>query len=186
MKTHNILFILMSFLLLSCASTNTATEAEITRLRALIEKKSFEIENEWAEPQVTNAMAQISNAGMLPTGSSVGSINLIGNSNYFRMKGDSVMASLPYYGERQFGGNYGSRDAGIEFEGVPKKISINKAKQQSYKINFSINDKNNTSERYDVIVQIYPSLSSTIQVISSQKNSIRYRGRVLKKEFQKN
>ncbi|WP_428740354.1 DUF4251 domain-containing protein [Tenacibaculum sp.] len=167
------------FLLFSCASSKNATQVEIDNLNALIQSKTFEIESEWAEPQVTNAMMQITNARMLPTGSSAGNINLIGNSNFFRMKGDTVAAYLPFFGERQMGGSYGGTKIGIEFEGVPKDLVISEDKENSYRINFKIRDKNTTTENYNVVVRIYPSLSSTIYVNSTQKNSINYRGRVI-------
>lgn len=170
----------MIFVLFGCASSKNATQAEIDNLNALVESKTFEIEAEWAEPQATNAMTQIANAGMLPTGSNAGNINLIGNSNFFRMKKDTVAAYLPYFGERQMGGSYGGRDIGIEFEGVPENLVISEDKENSYKISFKIKDKNTTTENYNVIVRLYPSLSSTIYVNSSQKNSIRYRGKVHK------
>ena len=173
------LLICMIFMLFSCASSKNATQTEIDNLNALIQAKTFGIESEWAEPQVTNAMIQIANAGMLPIGSNAGDINIIGNNNFFRMKGDTVTAYLPYFGERQMGGSYGGRDSGIEFEGVPKDLVISKDKENSYKINFKIKDKNTTTENYNVVVRIYPSLSSTIYVNSTQKNSINYRGRVI-------
>lgn len=180
MKRYSIL-VGVIFILFSCASSRKATQAEIDNLKALIESKTFEIESEWAEPQATFAMTQIANAGMLPSGSSAGNINLIGNTNFFKMKKDTVSAYLPYFGERQSGGSYGGTDIGIVFEGVPKNLTINKAKENSYRINFKINDKNNTTENYNVIVRIYPSLSTSIYVISNQKRSINYRGRVINK-----
>lgn len=175
----------MIFVLFSCASSKNTTQAEIDNLNALIESKTFEIEAEWAEPMVTNTMAQIANAGLLPIGSNAGNINLTGNSNFFRMKGDTVAAYLPYFGERQAGGAYGGRDIGIEFEGVPEDLVISEDKENSHKISFKIKDKNTTTENYNVIVRVYPSLSSTIYVNSTQKNSIRYRGKVQKTSEEK-
>ena len=101
------------------------------------------------------------------------------------MKKDTVAAYLPYFGERQAGGSYGGTDIGIEFEGVPKDLVVSEDKENSYKISFKIKDKNTTTENYNVIVRVYPSLSSTIYVNSTQKNSIRYRGKVLKTSKEK-
>ncbi|MGG6231358.1 DUF4251 domain-containing protein [Tenacibaculum sp. SDUM215027] len=175
-----VFFISMIFVLFSCASSKNVTQAEIDNLNALVESKTFEIEAEWAEPMVTNSMAQIANAGMLPAGSSAGSINLVGNSNFFRMKKDTVAAYLPFFGERQMGGSYGGTDIGIEFEGIPENLVVSEDKENSYKISFEIKDKNTKTENYNVIVRVYPSLSSTIYVNSTQKSSIRYRGKVVK------
>ncbi|CAM1362174.1 conserved exported hypothetical protein [Tenacibaculum sediminilitoris] len=181
-----VFFVSMIFVLFSCASSKKVTQAEIDNLNALIQGKSFEIVSEWAEPQVTNSMIQIANAGMLPVGSNVGSINLTGNNNFLKMEGDTVSASLPFFGERQMGGSYGGTDIGVKFKGVPKKMNVTESKANSYKIKFSINDKESPSENYNVTVQVYPSLSTTIYVNSSHKSPIRYRGRVLNKTSKEN
>lgn len=183
MKKYILLFGVLC-ILLACASSNKATQAEIDRLQAILNNKSFEIESEWAQPQATYAMTQLANAGMLPIGSDAGNINLVGNANYFRVKGDSISAFLPYFGERQSGGGYGSTSGGIEFEGLPNNYTVDAAKNDSYVLKFSIRDKNTTSENYNVIVRVFPNLSSTIFVNSSQKRSIRYRGRIVNTELE--
>ncbi|WGH76460.1 DUF4251 domain-containing protein [Tenacibaculum tangerinum] len=184
MKRYVIL-ISVVFILFGCAASKKVTQAEINYLDTLIKSKSFTIDSEWAEPQVTNAIMQIANAGMLPVGSNAGSINLVGNSNFFKMKKDTVAAYLPYFGERHMGGSYGGRNTGIEFEGIPEELTISEGKENSYRIRFRISDKNTPTEAYTVLVQVFPSLSSTIYINSSQKNSIRYRGKVIKTSEEK-
>ncbi len=139
----------------------------------LVDNKTFRIESDWAQPLVTNSMAQI--GGLLPPGSTAGRINLIGNSNFFLMEGDSVSAYLPYYGERQAGGGFGANGA-IQFNGIPKGLEVKKdPKTQGYRMNFNINEK---GENYSVTVQLYPNLKSHITVNSSQRFFIRYDGKV--------
>src|SRR5690606_7693517 len=109
-------------------------------------------------------------------GSTAGQINLVGNTNYLRMDKDSISAYLPYFGERQMGGNYGGTNGGIEFEGVPKNLKITPTDKNGYNISFSINDKENNPENYRVYIQIFHDLNANMVISSSQRLSIRYRG----------
>ncbi len=153
-----------------------ATSKQLERLVAL---KTFEIENNWAQPQVIGAMSQIQNSGLLPPGSSASSIDLTNHTNYFRMKEDSVFAYLPYYGEQRIAGRYTNNEMGIAFEGVPEALTIGKGKKSSYLITFTINGKNKTSENYAVTLKLFSNLTSTMSINSSHRTSITYTGRVI-------
>ena len=144
-------------------------------LKVSVKMCLFEIESDWAQPQVTTAFAQLGD--LLPAGSNASNISLIGNSNYLQIKDSIVNAFLPYYGERRQGGAYGSGKTGIEFEGVPQDFKTNRGKKNSYEIRFNIKDKNSRSENYTVYVQVFPNLSSSININSSHRTSISYRGR---------
>ncbi len=117
---RNLLYLLIVLTVVySCGSTkNTMNAQETEQFTNFIENHFFEFTADWANPMATQGLNAISNAGLLPPGSNAGSIQINGTSNFLRIKGDSVMANLPYYGERRFGGGYGS-STGIEFEGVP-------------------------------------------------------------------
>ncbi len=180
MRTYISLLIVL-FLFFSCASSKTEiSKEELKKVANLINSKSFKIESSWAYPRVTNSLVALQNAGFFVNGSSASSIDISGHSNYFIMKNDSVDISLPYYGERQMGGNYGSTDTGIVCKGIATKIKTSKNKNGSYKIRFSVNDKNSTTENYNLTILIYPNLTTNITVFSSQRNSIQYRGRIKK------
>jgi hypothetical protein len=146
-------------------------------LDEMMENKTFQIASSWAQPQVTLAMQQLGNAGMLPQGSTVGNIDISSTSNYLKMENNSVKAKLPFYGERQFGGGYNNNE-GIAFEGIPNNLQIEKAKKEAYDIRFNIRDKNSSAESYQVYIKLFPNLTSTITVNSNQRYSIQYRGRV--------
>lgn len=172
-------YFLLIFVLLGCASANKAHVIETKDTKALddlISGKYFEIVSDWAQPQLTSAMAQVGNAGLLPPGSNVGNINLIGNPNFLKMKGNEVEAYLPYYGERQMGGTYNNNRTGIEFEGIPQDFEVNRGKKDSYEIIFTVSDKNTITETYRVVIQLFPNLSSAITINSSQRFPIRYKG----------
>ena len=174
----SIVYFLAALVFLGCASTtktHTITEKDTKALDELVTSKSFEIASDWAQPQVTNALTQIGNAGLFPPGSNVGNISLIGNSNYLKMQGEKVQAYLPYFGERQMGGTYSNNRSGIEFDGTPEDLEVKRGKRDSYEIRFNIKDKNST-ENYAVTILLFPNLSSSININSSYRFPIRYKG----------
>jgi len=180
MKTRNFIRLLMVVsLVLGCASANTGKVTDGGKvLDELVTKNSFEIVAEWAQPRVTSAMASIANAGLLALGNSINNINLIGNSNYLKVFKDSVSGYLPYFGERQMGGSYGGGTTAIQFEGAPKEYRVKKGKKHSYTIQFNIADKNSPTENYTISIQLFKNLAASIDVTSSHRFFIRYRGKV--------
>lgn len=160
----------------ACGSSSKTVEAttESNKLDEMVDQKSFEIVSEWAMPLMTNSLNSIGNAGFFPPGSAGSRITLIGNPNYLRVRGDSVSAHLPYYGERQMGGGYNNRTTAIKFKGIPKDFEITKDdKDQSYAVHFEINDQ---SENYNINLKLFPNLKGSISVNSSQRFQIRYSG----------
>lgn len=169
--------------LIGCTSSKAPSEAEISQLQGFMQQKSFEFNADWANPMATRSLNSISNAGLFPPGSNAGRINLIGNPNYLRIKGDSVSGYLPYYGERQFNAGYGSA-SGIEFDGVAESYTgAYDSKEKAYKIQFKTR---NNAERYTIIMLIYPNKKANVSVASSDRFSIRYDGDVKELETDKN
>lgn len=166
--------LLVFSLLISCSSTKKNI-SDTHPIHALISSKSFEFTADWANPMVTQSMTAVANSGLIPPGSNVSRINLTGNPNFIKIVADSVSASLPYYGERQFGGGYGSA-TGIEFNGIPEGYDQTfDADKGKYTISFNIKD---TSDRYYVTMAIFPSKSTTVAVSLNNRNSIRYEGAI--------
>lgn len=168
---------------IGCTSTKMGSPTEIEALKSLMTTKSFEFTADWANPMVTQSLTAVANSGLIPPGSSISRINLAGSSNYLKVFGDSVSANLPYYGERQFGGGYGS-STGIEFKGLAddyvQRFDADKGK---YNISFKIKDK---AEQYFVMMDVYPNKSTSISVNTSNRLSIRYDGEVESLENIKN
>ncbi len=167
-----------SFVIVTCGSSDLKSTSEMNKtLDEMMNKKNFQIVSSWAQPQVTLAMQQLGNSGMLPQGSNVANIDISTHSNYLKMENDSVKAILPFYGERQFGGGYNNNE-GIAFEGIPHNLTIEKDRRDSYSIRFNIKDKNSSSEYYQVFIKLFTNLASTITINSNQRRSIQYRGTV--------
>ena len=122
-------------------------------------------------PMANNALNQIA----ARQGGNASRINLIGNPNYLKVKGDSVLAFLPYFGQRQRGGGYNNDGGGIKFEGIPKNYEVTKNNEnQRQDIRFDINEN---SENFSVLVSIFPNLNTTINVNSTQRSPISYDGK---------
>ena len=157
------------------AAKSSASASDSRALDAMVDSKHFKIDVEWANPRMTASMNSVLSSGLLPPGSMPNRINLMGNGNFLQMKGDQVIADLPYWGERQMGGGYNS-NKGIKFDGLAKdlKITKNEEKQQTM-ITFSISEN---SESYNVRLILTPNMNGTIFITSSQRNMISYWGQV--------
>ncbi|PRX54829.1 uncharacterized protein DUF4251 [Flagellimonas meridianipacifica] len=170
-------------LAVGCASTSAPeiTSEQIKELDAIVNSKSFEFKARWARPLVTSSLNSVANAGLLPQGSTINNIDLVGNNNYLRMNGDSVVAYFPYFGERQLGGTayLGSNNA-IEFEGVPGNMKINK-NEKGYMVAFDIKHK---TETFQVNAQLFPNKKSNININSTHRFPISYIGNFEKTEEQ--
>jgi hypothetical protein len=171
---YMLLFLLM--VSLGCASNPKPkySEAELESLNTAVTQKSFEVDARWARPMPDPALTSIANAGLVPQGSTVNRINITGTSSYLRVKNDSVVADLPYYGERQMGGTYNPIKGGVHFKGLAKDFSMEPTKKDSgVAVKFSVNEG---PENYQVHIQLYPSGTSNISVVSSHRTPIWYDG----------
>ena len=175
--------VIMLLLMMSCSSSKLLTEAQKQELQAWGTEKAFEIESDWAKPMPTAAFNAVANTGILGLGNSAGSINILGNINYFKMKGDTITGYLPYYGERYMGGGYNNNIA-IEFNGIPrsKEIKWNEQKQRA-EMRFSIYQKDN-NELYDIFIMIFSNKTTRMDVNSSERSLITYEGKIKPLESQ--
>ncbi|MBQ0736185.1 DUF4251 domain-containing protein [Aquimarina celericrescens] len=175
-----ILILILGSICIGCSSTKdiTATPAQIEALNEMIRIKEFQIESRWAYPLVTNSLSSVANSGLLPPGSSVNNIDLVGDSNYFKMIGDSISMYLPYFGERRVSGNYNSTDTAIKYNNKPDQIEVKRNdRNQTYEMRFKAKSKNDT---YDVFVKLFPNLTAMIFINSIYRTTISYKGEVSK------
>lgn len=173
MKYLIVLGLVIAFV--SCGTQNAAkTKVNEEKMRSFATVDSIKIESNWARP--LNA-TEIQNTGLLPIGSSAANISLIGNTNYFKIIGDSLSVYLPYYGRRQMVGPNNPDDVGIVFEGIPSEFtqSYNQRKNR-YEYYFEFN---NGTENFQTRVNIYSNLRTDIQVNSTYRTFISYGGLVI-------
>ncbi|WP_233268495.1 DUF4251 domain-containing protein [Cellulophaga sp. L1A9] len=172
-------FLFSGCLLLGCSTTNKTIAAtpKSKALDKLVVEKKFLIISDRASPMTTSSMNALANSGLLGPGNSPGAINLIGNTNYLRIKGDSIKARLPFFGERQIGGGYNSNDTGISFENIPTAYEhVKNNSTQIHTVKFKISGE--TNEQYTFTVLLFPNWTTEIRVNSSQRTSIGFRGTV--------
>ncbi|NDV42954.1 DUF4251 domain-containing protein [Flagellimonas sediminis] len=176
MKTlfHTIFTVALLFFVTGCSSVYQATPEEVAALDKIARDQHFEIQAMWAQPMASQSLNSIANAGLLPPGSTASRIDIAGSRGYLRMVGDSVMADLPYFGERRMGGTYNPQQTGIKFEGVPKDFSLEPVtKGKGYVIKFNVNQG---AEAYQVVAQLFPNRTARIAMSSSHRTNIWYQG----------
>lgn len=160
MKTKiKFIFLATIFLILACGGAkNTEKELrEFEQLKDLVNSREFVIENQWAMPLRG------------------GNINLIGNANFIRFKGDSVELFLPYFGVRHSGGGYGG-EGGIKYEGPAKELNITKDEgNNTIELRF---EGQQGSENLDFYITFFPNGEASTSVTSSDRDAISYRGEV--------
>lgn len=173
-KYLNYLFILG--FLLGCGGSKVAqTNYQVESLKALMAISSFLFRAEFAYPMATQSLNAISNAGLLPPGSTAGAIQINGTSSFLKVQGDTVSANLPYYGERRFGGGYGS-NTGVAFKDISTSYQqIFDTDKNRFEISFTVSEK---MELYTLDLTIYPNKTANLIVSSTQRNSIRYSGTI--------
>ena len=166
--------------MMSCGmSKSNASAEEIAALEAMVNNRNFKIDSDWAYPRNTMAMQQVLNSGLLQPGNNAGAINLIGNSNFITISGDSISSFLPYYGERQMQVSYNGGDSAIQFDGLLEDYKVVKNKNGSYTMSFEATSK---SERFNTNITIFPNLRSNISLNSASRFPISYSGTVIKEE----
>lgn len=161
---------------ISCKSAKDAiTPEQMASFKQTISKKEIDIEFTWAQPSgLLNNVRGIEN--LLPIGSSVNNINLIGNPNYLRIIKDSIAMDLPYFGQQQLANNntYGSTETGMIFKGFPEKFNqIFNKKKNRYMFKYSLNTE---SEYLKMTLYLYPNNIATLSVNSSHRTIINYNG----------
>ncbi|WP_162558692.1 DUF4251 domain-containing protein [Robertkochia solimangrovi] len=172
------LAILSIVITVGCGSSNVAVSPEQQKIvDDMIEAREFRIENDWANPLMTTSMAQLANSGLMAPGNNIQRVSLIGNPNFLEVKGDSVKADLPYFGERQRGAGYDTDGNGIKFEDkvTDMDVSYNNSKNR-YDIKFSAKRK---TEIFNIIINVFGNGSSAISINSSDRNNIRYDGKIM-------
>lgn len=168
-------FVFVFFItIFSCKSTKY-TEYQINFFEILVENKSLRIESDTAYPQVTNAMQQVLNSGILSAGNNASSISLIGNSNFLRISGDSITSYLPYFGERQMNIDFGGTNGGIQLQGIMENYTVTKGINNSVILSFKAKSK---QESYNIQIKLYPNLNAVIHLNGNSRSPISYSGRV--------
>lgn len=165
-----IFYFICSFLLFyNCKSK--VTVAEMTALNNVISKKSFEINANSATPIAFANTRGIEN--LFPPGSNAAIVNLASIQNCIKIKNDSLLLNLPYYGELQIVIGYNS-EAGLKFEGIPSESNISfNEKKNNYLLRYKVNVKNKSLQ---IVITMFASKRSSFSINSSSRTPILYDG----------
>ncbi|HLS31174.1 MAG TPA: DUF4251 domain-containing protein [Flavobacteriaceae bacterium] len=179
------LFIIIILVLFSCSSAkladNDTKKVNTAKIEELIEKEAFKINVDYAFPKTSSQFNQaVQNLNLSAVGNSANRINIQGEGYYLEIKKDSVIAVLPFYGEQYSGYQITTHDR-IEFKGDSEKYEINAdptKKSNRTRISFQIADANRIGEWYDVSLLIFENGKTDMQVSSSRRSIMAYRGEV--------
>jgi len=106
------------------------------------------------------------------------SIDLTTNSNYLRVKNDSIDSEMPYFGRAYSGVGYGSSNGGLHFKGVMKDYSITKNKKD-FTIRAEVKDN---ADNYRITLTVFFEGSASLNISSNNRDSINYRGSIEKQK----
>jgi len=146
---------------------------EMQALLNIVNSNQFEVIADWMKPMPTQGLNSVANAGLLPIGSTLANIQINGSNNFVRVKGDSVSANLPFYGERRFGGGYNT-DTGIVFNGIPENY-VKKEIKNKIEVSFTISEH---QDSFDVSMTLFPNNNANIAINSTNRNFISYTGHI--------
>lgn len=174
---RNIISIFLAICLVSCASNKSklSNEQQFQKLDSIVSSVNFSISSTVAMPASSDAFRRVSNTGLLGAGNTASNINLVNNPNYLRINGDVVSISLPYYGTIT-NSNYRNTNT-INFNGTYKNYDIKKDRNKNrYVIYFEIK---NRTELISFRITLYANLVTNIQLQSTHRSPIQYRGKVI-------
>ena len=156
----NIKLILLFTVLFTGVLSAQNKDSKFENVKSLIESKNFRFEGTWAYPMRG------------------GSINLIGNPNSLDVKGDSVNVYLPFFGVSQL--SHYNTNGGFKYEGPAENYEVAyDDKKQKATITFNVHQE---VERLDVTITISSIDNANVDVISSHRDIMRYKGDLEKLE----
>tara|TARA_R110002096_G_C14338257_1_gene701926 strand:+ start:163 stop:696 length:534 start_codon:yes stop_codon:yes gene_type:complete len=170
MKFRVLFLSILCISFLSCKSS--ATLAEIENLKETATSKNFTIISDSANPTALMNTRGIEN--LLPPGNNLANISLVNIQNNFTIKNDSIFLDMPFYGERRFGGGYGT-ESGLQFEGIPEKVESSfNPKKNTYEFEYLLNTK---TESLRISLTLFANKTSRFTVNSSHRSTITYNGK---------
>ena len=169
-KIRVLLVFILSMYLLGCKST--ATVAEINSLKEVVADKNFEFTANSAIPLSFGNTRGIEN--LLPIGSNTGFINLIGSPNFLKISNDILDIDMPFYGVRNLGGTYNTRDVGFKFKSKIETVKTTfNSKKKNYILRYNVNNK---QENLRITLTLFANNTCNLNIISSHRNTINYKG----------
>lgn len=163
MKTLVFSFFLTFSMLIGFAQEKTKQQikeekklAKQKEVEVLLDSKEFEFVGDRAYPQGGRT------------------IDLTTNSNYFRLKNDSIHSEMPFFGRAYSGVAYGG--GGFDFKGPIKDYSIEKSKKK-YLIKANVRGQ---SDSYSILLAVFFDGGASLSINSNNRSPINYTGNIEK------
>ena len=167
----------------SCKSTDglasSKASVDMAQLETMLNDQNYRIAIGVVYPLNSIATAQaLNNAMITNTGSASNRIDVHGDNYFIEFKDGKAKGYLPYFGEQRVSSpRFGVAKMGISFEDMPRDYSIRKHKKKdAYIVEFVIDDKNDTSEAYDVNLTVFANSNVNVDIAPTLKQMIRYSG----------
>lgn len=94
--------------------------------------------------------------------------------NFIKFKPDFIKSEMPFFGRGFSGLGYGGSDAGLKFEGKPEKFVVTKHKK-GYRIDVTVKGE---QDFFNISLSVFFEGSSTLTIISNNRESISYFGEI--------
>ncbi|OYX83809.1 MAG: hypothetical protein B7Y83_10235 [Flavobacteriales bacterium 32-34-25] len=108
-------------------------------------------------------------------------IDLTANPNFIKFKPDFIKSEMPFFGRGFSGLGYGGSDTGLKFEGKPEKFVVNKQKK-GFQIDVAVKG---SQDFFNMTLFVSFEGSSTLTIISNNRESISYFGEIFPLEEEK-
>ena len=142
--------------------------AEVKRL---LDSKRFNFHAQYADP-IGGGYASLN--GQLINISPTGSGHIFLNYNYdFKVRPDSVISYLPYFGRTTFAPNYGSQDNGVKFTSTKFGYTAKTGKRGNTIITITPKDAGYNQK---MIIDVNENGTATLQMITTNRTAISYDG----------
>ncbi|MFA9187628.1 DUF4251 domain-containing protein [Flavobacterium sp. FBOR7N2.3] len=101
--------------------------------------------------------------------------------NFIQFKPDFIKSEMPFFGRGFSGLGYGGSDTGLKFEGKPEKFIVKK-KKKGYQIDVEVKGQ---QDFFNITLSVLFEGSSTLTIISNNRESISYFGEISPLEEEK-
>ena len=168
--------LIITILVFSFVSLNAQDSKKQTRKEKRAEREAIKIEQ--TKTLLENKIYVFTASQAIPSG--MRSINL-SSSFDAKIENDTIICYLPFYG-KAYTASYGGSESPMDFTQPIENYTFEKTKKGGYMVKFDVNNKN---DRLNFIFQIANTGSASLNVISTNRQSMSYYGDIEKVEEKK-
>lgn len=174
---------LVAVALSNCKSSDTGSTKQRYSYEQLQERttsKDFTIAIEVMQPQLTNAVMQVTNELLRNTGNTAGRVDVTRDGHKIRIANDSVYADLPFMGERRMGGGYNNQSTGITVASPLENYETTYIEKSG--MHEAAFDATSGIESFRFTITLYRNGFARVNVTPSQRTNVVYTGTLIANE----